>query len=127
MRVEEVRRLDLGTFVRPAEETGTGEPRIEAVYGYAVPTATSRPHHNELIILDTGLGEGEEETEAWYRPRRAPLATALQAHGYILGEVISVVNCHLHFDHIGDSQRRTGPTVQELWAGGCGNRHGNQS
>ncbi len=111
MRIDEVRRLDLGTFVRPTEETGTGEPRVEAVYGYAVPTATNRPHHNELIILDTGMGEGEQETEAWYRPRRTPLATALQAHGYILGDVISVVNCHLHCDHIGGNHQLAGRPI----------------
>lgn len=33
-RIDEVRRLDLGFFVRPAGETGTGLPRIEPVNGY---------------------------------------------------------------------------------------------
>jgi N-acyl homoserine lactone hydrolase len=59
MRIDDVRRLDLGTFVRPAEETGTGQPRIEVVYAYVVST----PHG--VLLLDTGLGEADEETERW--------------------------------------------------------------
>ena len=65
MQIEDVRRLFLGTFVRPPEETG-GAPRVEAVYGYAV------PHASGLVLLDTGIGAADEETEAWYRPRRGP-------------------------------------------------------
>lgn len=102
MRFEEVRRLDLGTFVRPAEETGTGHPRVEAVYGYAV------PHDNGLILFDTGLGEADEETEARYQPRRVSLGRALHANGFVLGDVMSVVNCHLHFDHIGGNVQFAG-------------------
>ena len=61
MRIDDVRRITLGTFVRPAEETG-GEPRVEGVYGYLV------RHEHGLVLLDTGIGAGDEETEAWYRP-----------------------------------------------------------
>ena len=50
MRVQDVVRLDLGTFVRPAEETGTGQPRVEAVLGYVARTSAG------LLLLDTGLG-----------------------------------------------------------------------
>jgi N-acyl homoserine lactone hydrolase len=95
MRVDDVRRLDLGTFVRPPEETGTGQPRVEAVYGYLAPTSAG------LLILDTGLGHADEETDAWYRPRRIPVADALRAAGAASDDVALVVNCHLHFDHIG--------------------------
>jgi len=31
-----VRRVDFGYFVRPPEETGTGEPRVEPCLGYLV-------------------------------------------------------------------------------------------
>ncbi len=95
MRIEDVRRVDFGTFVRPAEETDTGQPRVEAVYGYLVRSAAG------TVLLDTGLGEAGEETEAWYRPRRVPLHDALHILGVRLDEVAVVVNCHLHFDHIG--------------------------
>lgn len=94
MNVDDVRRLLLGTFVRPPEETG-GAPRVEAVYAYAV------PHASGLVLLDTGIGATDEETEAWYRPRRFPLAAVLAEHGWTLDDVHLVVNCHLHFDHCG--------------------------
>ncbi len=105
MRVDDVRRLDLGTFVRPGEETGDGRPRVEAVYGYAV------PHPDGLIVLDTGLGAADAETEAWYRPRRLLLAEALLRNGLAMADVAVVVNCHLHFDHIGANPQLAGRPI----------------
>jgi N-acyl homoserine lactone hydrolase len=102
VRTDDVRRLDLGTFVRPAEETGTGQPRVEAVYGYVVRTPGG------VLLLDTGVGEVDAETEAWYRPRRVPLDRALRTAGLTPEEVSLVVNCHLHFDHIGANPRFAG-------------------
>src|SRR4051812_1714029 len=84
--MDDVRRLDLGTFVRPPEETDTEEPRIEAVYGYVVRTATG------VLLLDTGLGFADDETEAWYRPRRITLDEALGSVGLELADVSLVVN-----------------------------------
>ena len=95
VRIDDVRRIDLGSFVRPAEETGTGRPRVEAVLGYVVRTSAG------LLLLDTGLGDAGPETEAHYRPRRVPIAEALAGVGVAPEEVAVVVNCHLHFDHIG--------------------------
>ncbi|KAA1424075.1 MBL fold metallo-hydrolase [Nocardioides antri] len=94
MRTDDVRRITLGSFVRPGEETG-GDPRVEGVYGYLV------RHDHGLVLLDTGIGEGDAETEAWYRPRRVPLQQALAAAGVEVGDLDLVVNCHLHFDHCG--------------------------
>jgi len=102
MRIDDVRRIDLGTFVRPAEETGTGHPRVEAVYGYVVRTSRG------VLLLDTGLGDADEETEAWYRPRRVPIDGALATAGLTTDDVALVVNCHLHFDHIGSNPQFTG-------------------
>lgn len=105
MRTDDTARLLLGTFVRPAEETGTGQPRVEAVYAYLV------RHPRGLVLLDTGLGEGDAETEAWYRPRRIPLQQALGACGVTLEQVDLVVNCHLHFDHCGGNPLLAGTPV----------------
>jgi N-acyl homoserine lactone hydrolase len=105
MLTGDIRRLLLGTFVRPAEETGTGTLRVEAVYGYVVRS----PHG--LVLFDTGLGQGGAETESWYRPRRIPLAEALSSIGVQLPEVDVVVNCHLHFDHCGGNPLLTGRPV----------------
>ncbi len=88
-----VRRLDLGYFVRPAVETGTGAPRIEPVHGYVV------SHPTTTILFDTGMGAVDLETENHYQPVRRPLPEALANAG--AGEVDVVVNSHLHFDHCG--------------------------
>jgi N-acyl homoserine lactone hydrolase len=105
MRMDDVRRLDLGTFVRPAEETDTGQPRVEPVFGYAVRTRAG------VLLLDTGLGEADAETESWYRPRRIPLAEALATAGLTAADVDLVANCHLHFDHIGGNRRLPGRPI----------------
>jgi len=94
MRIDDVRRITLGSFVRPAEETG-GAPRVEGVYGYLV------RHDRGLALLDTGIGIGDDETEAWYRPQRVSLPEALETAGVGLDDLSLVVNCHLHFDHCG--------------------------
>src|SRR6266545_7443256 len=105
MRADDIARVLLGTFVRPAEETGTGQPRVEAVYGYLV------RHDRGNVLLDTGLGAGDAETEAWYRPRRIPLPQALDGLGVTLDDVAMVVNCHLHFDHCGGNPLLAGRPI----------------
>ena len=95
MRVDDIVRIDLGSFVRPAEETGTGSPRVEQVLGYVARTPAG------LLLLDTGLGHAGADTDEWYRPRRIPLPDALGAVGVAVDDIAIVVNCHLHFDHIG--------------------------
>ena len=95
MRSPDVLRVELGTFVRPAEETGTGADRVEHVLGYVVRSAAG------LVLLDTGMGDAGPETEAHYRPARVALPAALERVGVAVEDVALVVNCHLHFDHIG--------------------------
>lgn len=90
-----VRRLDLGYFIRPASEVGGPQPRVEPVLAYLV------QHDSGLILFDTGIGDADAETEAHYRPRRRALPDALSASGVALDDVSMIVNCHLHFDHIG--------------------------
>lgn len=91
----DVRRLDLGYFVRPETETGTGDARVEPVLAYVVRLAQG------WLLFDSGLGEGDAEVDAHYRPTRRPLPAALQAAGVPMDGVRVVVNCHLHFDHCG--------------------------
>ena len=114
--LDDVRRIRLGTFVRPAAETGTGAPRVEDVLGYLV------RHERGLLLLDTGLGLADQETEEWYRPTRVPLAAALASVGHELDDVDVVVNCHLHFDHCGGNPQLPGRPVvvqrRELAAAG---------
>lgn len=94
MRIDDVRRIPLGTFTRPTEETG-GAPRGEVVNGYLV------RHDAGYVLLDTGMGRGDDGTEAWYQPQRIDLRDALATAGVRLDELTLVANCHLHFDHCG--------------------------
>ncbi len=100
-----VHRLDLGSFVRPASETGGPHPRVEPVLAYLV------EHGRGRILFDTGIGAGDPGAEAHYRPRRRPLPGALAAVGAALSDVDLVVNCHLHFDHIGGNPLLAGVPV----------------
>ena len=90
----DVRRVDFGYFIRPAEETGTGSARAEPVLGYLI------DHPDGLLLVDTGMG-AHPDVDAHYRPRRVPLPQALAAVGAKPDEIRYVVNCHLHFDHCG--------------------------
>jgi N-acyl homoserine lactone hydrolase len=99
-----VRRVDFGYFVRPAEETGTGAPRVEPCLGYLV------RHPEGLLLVDTGMGS-HPEVDAHYRPRRRSLDTALAGAGARVDEVRFVVNCHLHFDHCGGNPALAGRPI----------------
>lgn len=103
-----VHRLDLGSFIRPPAETATGVPRIEPVWGYAVSTA------HGAVLFDTGLGALDAETEAWYRPQRIDVRAALKRAGIGRADVALIVNCHMHFDHIGGNPHFPGiPIVSQ--------------
>ncbi|MFB7310208.1 N-acyl homoserine lactonase family protein [Streptomyces sp. NPDC056192] len=101
----EIRRLDLGYFVRPASETGGPHPRVEPVLAYVV------RRHEGLILFDTGIGAADPGTEAHYRPRRRGLESALAYAGVSLSDVSLVVNCHLHFDHCGGNRLLGGTPI----------------
>jgi glyoxylase-like metal-dependent hydrolase (beta-lactamase superfamily II) len=90
-----VRRVDFGYFIRPADETGTGKPRVESLLGYAV------ERDDGIFLFDTGLGEGDPEADARYRPVRRPLYEALQSAEIRPDQVRWIANCHLHLDHCG--------------------------
>ncbi|HZI96008.1 MAG TPA: MBL fold metallo-hydrolase [Actinomycetales bacterium] len=68
-------------------------------------------HDDGLVLLDTGIGAGDADTESWYRPRRIPLPQALHDAGSALDDVDVVVNCHLHFDHCGGNPLLAGRPV----------------
>ncbi|WP_282693588.1 MBL fold metallo-hydrolase [Streptomyces sp. CC208A] len=91
----DVTRLDLGYFVRPAEEYGGPHARVEPALAYLV------RHPGGTLLFDTGMGEGSPETDAHYRIVRRPLTVPP-------ADVDLLVNCHLHFDHIGGNQRFPG-------------------
>ena len=99
-----VRRVDFGYFVRPAEETLEGQPRVEPCLGYAI------FHPGGVLLVDTGMGT-HPDVDAHYRPRRRPLVSALGAAGLAVDDVRQVVNCHLHFDHCGGNPEMVGRPI----------------
>jgi N-acyl homoserine lactone hydrolase len=99
-----VRRVDFGYFIRPAEETGTGSPRVEPCLGYLV------EHPDGLLLVDTGMG-ADPDVDAHYRPHRVPLPEALKAVDARPADIAHVVNCHLHFDHSGGNPALPGRPI----------------
>ena len=99
-----VLRVDFGYFVRPAEETGTGSPRVEPCLGYLV------DHPDGLLLVDSGMGS-HPDVDAHYRPRRRSLSAALDRVGVGSQDIALVVNCHLHFDHCGGNPELAGRPV----------------
>ncbi|MFD4322159.1 MBL fold metallo-hydrolase [Streptomyces sp. NPDC058548] len=84
--------IDLGHFTRPAAEWAGPHPRVEPVLGHLV------RYPRGALLFDTGMGTGSAETDAHYQPVRKPLTVGP-------ADVDLLVNCHLHFDHIGGNQR----------------------
>jgi N-acyl homoserine lactone hydrolase len=99
-----VRRIDFGYFVRPPEETGTGQPRVEPCLGYLI------DHPDGQLLVDTGMGR-HPWVEEHYRPSRVALPEALRRAGSTLDAVRYVTNCHLHFDHCGGNPSLAGRPV----------------
>ena len=57
--MNEIRRLDYGYIVRPAEEYGGDVPRTEPIFGYLV------RQDGKYVLFDTGIGgAGYDETPA---------------------------------------------------------------
>jgi N-acyl homoserine lactone hydrolase len=89
-----VHRVDFGYFIRPADETGTGVPRVEPCFGYVI------DHPDGILLVDTGMG-ADPDVDDHYRPVRRHLGDAVHSLGFDLEDVRYIVNCHLHFDHCG--------------------------
>jgi N-acyl homoserine lactone hydrolase len=99
-----VRRIDFGYFVRAAEETETGSPRVEPCLGYLV------DHPSGPLLVDSGMGM-HPDVDAHYRPRRRSLSAALEEVGVRREAIGFVVNCHLHFDHCGGNPELAGRPI----------------
>jgi N-acyl homoserine lactone hydrolase len=60
-------------------------------------------HRTGLLLFDTGFGFGNAELDAYYQPRARRLPEVLAEIGVALGDIDTVVNCHLHVDHAGQN------------------------
>jgi glyoxylase-like metal-dependent hydrolase (beta-lactamase superfamily II) len=75
------------------------------VLGYAV------VHPDGVVVFDTGIGVGDPEVDAAYRPTPFPLVDALAEAGVRPGDVLAIANSHLHFDHCGQNLALPGVAI----------------
>lgn len=66
-------------------------------------------HPDGIVLVDTGIGEGNAWVDDNYRPRVRDVREALTGAKLDPKEVRAIVNSHLHFDHCG--QNRAFPGV----------------
>lgn len=74
------------------------DTRID-VYGYLVSGAGS-----EVLLIDTGVGEGNAYIDHRFEPVRTSMDQELARVGLDRADVTMVVNSHLHFDHCGNNR-----------------------
>ena len=58
-------------------------------------------HPDGAILVDTGVGVGNQVIDEWYHPHTTPLLDALGRAGVAPSDIAGVVVTHLHFDHCG--------------------------
>ena len=68
-------------------------------------------HPDGIVLVDTGIGQGNEWIEANYQPRSRDLREALTGAKLDLDGVRAIVNTHLHFDHCGQNREFAGVPI----------------
>lgn len=91
--LSEIHRVHLGHFTAPPQHPSAGQRIVVSAFVVQHPRAT--------LLFDTGIGSGEPEAEAFYKPVRRDLRSELSRYGIDLDVIALVANCHLHFDHSG--------------------------
>jgi len=66
-------------------------------------------HPDGAILVDTGVGVGNEVIAEWYHPHVTPLLDALGGAGVAASDIAAVIVSHLHFDHCGQQRVLTAP------------------
>lgn len=91
-----VERLTLAV-VTAVPEWHPEHPTFEAfpVYAWVI------RHPEGVLLVDTGIGTGNQSIHEWYRPQVTPLVDALAGLGLSPADIGGVVLSHLHFDHCG--------------------------
>ncbi len=65
---------------------------------------------NRLILIDTGLGDKQDESffKHYHRRETRSVQDALALHGFDAEDITDVFLTHLHFDHVGGAVRKEG-------------------
>jgi N-acyl homoserine lactone hydrolase len=94
-----VERLHMASFKLYAEFNPPDyvDTRID-VYAYVVLGLASN-----VLLIDTGVGEGNEHIEHRFEPFRTPIDQELARVGLDRADITLIVNSHLHFDHCGNN------------------------
>ena len=66
-------------------------------------------HPDGTILVDTGVGLGNEVIDEWYHTHTTPLHDALGGAGVAPSDIAAVVVSHLHFDHCGQQGALAAP------------------
>jgi N-acyl homoserine lactone hydrolase len=101
MTPDDVIPLHLADVTYPSSHPLAGQDG--PVFGFAI------RHPDGIVLVDTGVGEGNEWIETNYRPRARDVRGALTDAKLDPDAVRAIVNSHLHFDHCG--QNRAFPGV----------------
>ncbi|TME63731.1 MAG: MBL fold metallo-hydrolase, partial [Chloroflexi bacterium] len=64
-----------------------------------------------IVLVDTGVGAGNDWVDESYRPVRRDIRDALTAADLEPEDVRAIVNTHLHFDHCGQNRAFPGVPV----------------
>src|SRR5438445_2635437 len=103
MTPDDVVPLHLADVTYPASHPLAGKDG--PVLGFAIRTP------NGIVLVDTGIGEGNAWIDENYRPRRRDVREALAATGLDANAVRFVVSTHLHFDHCGQNRAFAGVPI----------------
>ncbi len=92
-----IERLDLARVALPADHPAAALGLSVEVHGFLI------DHPDGAILVDTGVGYGNDFIDDLYQPSRRRLDGLLEHFGCRPGDVVAVVNSHLHFDHCGQN------------------------
>jgi len=100
-----IERLHLSDLVLPDGHPEARGDRRAVVFGFVI------DHPDGAIVVDTGVGLGNDFIDQAYSPTVWDLDKMLAKAGIDPTSVAAVVNSHLHFDHCGQNPTYYGTTV----------------
>ena len=103
MTPNDVIPLHLADVTYPAQHPLAGQTGV--VLAFAI------RHPAGIVLVDTGVGAGNDWVDESYRPVRRDIRDALTAADLEPEDVRAIVNTHLHFDHCGQNRAFPGVPV----------------